>query len=666
MRTEFKLLLLIAGLSAESTMAQQTCPLTELDLSKMSIGWAAVQTDKSVDGNPLRIGGREFSTGVGTHAGSTLHVNTHGTTARFKAWVGVDDEVSEAATSSVEFRVYADGRKIWTSGVMKAREAAKQVDVNLRGAKHVMLCVMGGADGIDYDHADWAEAVFEYSGEKPVAVDPPREPAVILTPAPPKTPRLTGPRVFGVRPGSPILHSVTATGERPLRFSAERLPPGVTLDADTGQLRGRVDRAGEYRIEVTARSALGGDTRVFRLKVGDRICLTPPLGWNSWNCFAADVNADKVRSAVDALIDSGLANHGWSTINIDDFWEVNPDSEDETLHGVGRDEDGRIVPNPRFPDMKALADYAHGHGLRIGLYSSPGPLTCGGCLGSYEHELLDAQRYAEWKFDYLKYDLCSYMQKIADMESLDEHMAPYTRMGKALRAQPRDIMYSLCQYGLVNVSSWGAKVDGNCWRTTGDITDTWESMAGIGFGQAGLEQYAEPGRWNDPDMLVVGWVGWGPQLRETRLTPNEQYTHVSLWSLLAAPMLLGCDLTKLDEFTLSLLTNDEVLAINQDPLGHQAARVAQDQEAETQVWSRPLENGSLAVGLFNLGEMETKVSAKWADLKITGPRVVRDVWRQRDLGTRDGSFEATVPRHGGVLVTLRASRAAQTRVEHGE
>jgi len=646
-------------------MAQQTCRLTELDLGKMSIGWGTVQADKSVEGNPLRIGAREFGTGVGTHARSALHVNTHGTTARFRAWVGVDDEVGETP-AGIEFRIYADARKVWSSGVMHSGEPAKRIDLDLRGARHIVLYVMGGADGIDHDHADWAEAVFEYRGEKPVAMDAPRESAVILTPAPPESPRLTGPRVFGVRPGSPILHSVTATGERPLTFSAEGLPPGVTLDADTGRLRGRVERAGEYRINVHAKNALGSDTRVLRLKVGDRICLTPPLGWNSWNCFAGDVDAKKVRSAIDAMVDSGLANHGWGTINIDDFWQACPDSKDETLHGVGRDEGGRIVPNPRFPDMKALADYAHERGLRIGLYSSPGPRTCGGCLGSFGHESRDAQTYAEWGFDYLKYDLCSYMQKIEDQSSLEEQMAPYERMGKALRAQPRDIVYSLCQYGLVKVSSWGTKVDGNCWRTTGDIVDTWESMAGIGFGQSGLERYAEPGRWNDPDMLVVGRVGWGPQLRATRLTPNEQYTHISLWSLLAAPMLLGCDLTRLDDFTLNLLTNDEVLAINQDPLGRQAARIASDDEAETQVWARPLEDGSPAVGLFNVGEMETRVSVNWVDLKISGERVVRDVWRQKNLGSFNDSFEATVPRHGCVLVTLRESRSRQQQAERGK
>ena len=311
------------------------------------------------------------------------------------------------------------------------------------------------------------------------------------------------------------------------------------------------------------------------------------MGWNSWNCFACDVNEANVRAAADAMVASGLINHGWTYINIDDCWEA------------GRDADGNVLSNQKFPDMKALTDYVHSKGLKIGLYSSPGPKTCAGHEGSYKHEELDARRYGEWGFDYLKYDWCSYGEIVPNPDH-DGFMKPYQVMRAALDKVPRDIVFSLCQYGMGNVWEWGAQVGGNCWRTTGDITDTWSSMAGIGFGQAGHEKFAGPGHWNDPDMLVVGYVGWSAKVRPTRLTPNEQYTHISLWCLLCSPLLIGCDMTKLDDFTLNLLTNDEVLDVSQDPLGRQAGRIAKNGSLE--IWAKDLEDGSKAVGLFNRGE----------------------------------------------------------------
>jgi alpha-galactosidase len=300
--------------------------------------------------------------------------------------------------------------------------------------------------------------------------------------------------------------------------------------------------------------------------------------------------------------------------------------------------------------MKALTDYIHAQGLKAGLYSSPGPLTCGGCVGSHEHERQDARRFAEWGFDYLKYDWCSY-GRIAKDQSLPELKKPYLVMRDALLAQDRDIVYSLCQYGMGKVWEWGAEVGGNCWRTTGDIVDTWQSMAGIGFNQYGQEAFAGPGHWNDPDMLVLGYVGWGPNLHPTRLTPDEQYTHMSLWCLLASPLLLGCDLARLDDFTLGLITNDEVLEVNQDPLGRQAALVSRNGNLET--WAKDMEDGSKAVGLFNRGSGKATCAASWTDLNLKGPKRVRDLWRQKDLGVFEHRFETVVPRHGVVLVRIR-------------
>jgi alpha-galactosidase len=479
--------------------------------------------------------------------------------------------------------------------------------------------------------------------------------AVVLTPKPSPRPRINGPKVFGVRPGNPFLFTIPATGARPIEFTAEGLPKGLALDKATGRITGSVAKRGTYLVTLEVKNSLGSAAREFKIIVGGQIALTPPLGWNSWNCFASAVDDQKVRSAADAMVNSGLVNHGWSYINIDDCWEIRPNTDDPILMGEPRNAQGMINTNKKFPDMRALSDYIHSKGLKMGIYSSPGPLTCAGYTASYQYESQDAEQYARWGIDYLKYDWCSY-DRIAKDRSLPELKKPYFVMRAALDKVKRDIVYSLCQYGMGDVWEWGGEVGGNSWRTTGDITDTWESMSGIGFSQAGHEKYAKPGNWNDPDMLVVGMVGWGPALHPTRLTPNEQYTHISLWCLLSSPLLIGCDMTQLDDFTLGLLTNDEVLDVSQDPLGKQARRVSKDGDLE--VWAKELEDGSVAVGLFNRGTWKSEITARWADLGIHGKQLVRDLWRQKDLGTYDGDFKASVPRHGVVLVKISEPRHA--------
>jgi alpha-galactosidase len=477
---------------------------------------------------------------------------------------------------------------------------------------------------------------------------------VILTPGNSPFPRINGARVFGARPGNPFLYAVPATGARPMRFSADGLPPGLTLDSATGRITGTLAGPGTYRVTIRAGNGSGTSERVLTIVSGDQIALTPPLGWNSWNCFASAVDDAKVRAAADAMVKSGLIDHGWTYINIDDCWEVKPEATDTLLGGEPRTPEGRIRTNKKFPDMKALGDYVHGRGLKLGIYSSPGPLTCAGFTASYRFEEQDAAQYAGWGIDYLKYDWCSYgsIEKERTREALEK---PYRLMRRALNGVHRDIVFSLCQYGMGNVWEWGGGAGGNSWRTTGDIEDTWESMSGIGFAQAGHEKFAKPGNWNDPDMLVVGKVGWGPQLHPTRLTPNEQYTHITLWALLSAPLLIGCDMTQLDEFTASLLTNDEVLDVNQDPLGRQASRVRESGDIE--VWAKDLDDGSKAVGLFNRGRWKSDVHLSWSELGTEGPQAVRDLWRQKSLGKFPAGITLPVARHGAVL--LRVGPAAR-------
>jgi len=357
---------------------------------------------------------------------------------------------------------------------------------------------------------------------------------------------------------------------------------------------------------------------------------TPPMGWNSWNKFQARVNDQVVRDVADAMVKNGMRDAGYVYVNIDDTWEGT------------RDAQGNIRSNEKFPDMKALADYVHGKGLKLGIYSSPGPKTCAGYEGSYQHEAQDAKTWAAWGIDYLKYDWCSATQ----VYTPDSQPGAYAKMGQALLdaglASGRAIVYSLCQYGQVDVGTWGANSGGNLWRTTGDISDNWASMSNIGFNQQiGREKFAAVGHWNDPDMLEIGNGG---------MNDTEYRTHMSLWSLLAAPLLAGNDLRSVAPDILDILTNKEVIAVDQDPLGKQGVQASKDGDAE--VWARTLADGSIAVGLFNRGATQIPVTAKWSDLHITGSWSARDLWAHADRGAGTDAFWANVPSHGVVLLKL--------------
>jgi alpha-galactosidase len=362
------------------------------------------------------------------------------------------------------------------------------------------------------------------------------------------------------------------------------------------------------------------------------IAPTPPMGWSSWNHFGAKIDDKTVRAVADAMVASGLKDAGYVYVNIDDGWEGE------------RDAAGEIRPNPKFPDMKALADYLHARGLKLGLYSSPGPKTCAGFEGSGGHEAQDARTYARWGVDYLKYDLCSLGPAMIAAGSIEGAHAiearAYRAMRQALDAAGRPVVFSLCQYGFNQVWRWGADVGGNLWRTTGDIEDSYKRMAEIGFSQAGLAKYAGPGRWNDPDMLEVGNGG---------MSATEYRTHMSLWALLAAPLIAGNDPGAMSLETRAILTNKGVLAIDQDPLGRPADRVSA--EGPLEIWARDLTDGARAVGLFNRSDFPARMRLNLADLGQGGRARALDVWTGRDLGLI-ADYAADVPAHGVVLLRL--------------
>jgi len=611
------------------------------DLSSVSTGWGNVGAGKATDGHPISINKQGFAHGIGTHAVSVVNVNLKKTATRFVAAVGVDDEVGKQG--SVVFQVWVDSVKMADSGTMRGGDGPKLLSVDLTGANQMKLVVTDGGDGMDSDHADWAGAVVFTTAttvkDGPEILAVPNVMPEIASCDTTKT-SINGPRIVGTTPGKPFVFLVPTTGEGLEGFSAKKLPAGLKIDPVTGIITGSVEKPGLYEVNLSVHGKCGPASRKLVIEAGDRkLARTPPMGWNSWNCWAGSIDDRKVRTAADAMVKCGLAAHGYQYINIDDCWEK------------GRDANGEIVPNEKFPDMKALADYVHSKGLRLGIYSSPGPWTCAGFAGSYQHEEQDAKTYAKWGVDYLKYDWCSYGSVSGNNPGTEGLKKPYKLMDKALHDCGRDIVYSLCQYGMGNVWEWGDEVGGNCWRTTGDITDNWGSLSGIGFGQNGHEKFAGPGHWNDPDMLIVGRVGWGVNLHRTKLTYVEQVTHITLWSLLASPLLIGCDMSNMDKFTIDLLTNDEVLNVNQDPLGKPAGRVADSHGI--QVWSRPLRDGTTAVGMFNTGAIDCEeATVKWDDIGVHGKQPVRDLWVKKDVGEFDGRYTARIPGHGAVMLKI--------------
>jgi len=500
----------------------------------------------------------------------------------------------------------------------------------------------------------------------------------------PPAPLINGPRVIGATPGKPFLFLIPATGDQPLSFSAKNLPAGLSLDPKTGIITGSAPKEGSYQVELVVSNKLGEARRNLRIIAGPgKLAQTPPLGWNSWNVWGLQVNDKRVKQAADAMVSSGLAAHGYQYINIDDGWEKGhavvdvPGSNLLMLHNLmpdreaGRAKDGSILTNRRFPDMKALAGYIHSRGLKFGIYSTPGPWTCGGYEGSYRHEKQDAQTWADWGVDYLKYDYCSYGNILPGAtfkyrlernlgkydwidlipgSTLDDYQRPYREMGKILASINRDIVFSVCNGGMQKVWEWGREVGGNLWRTTIDIQDSWESISRIGFRQPEIAEFGGPGHWNDPDMLVVGMVGWGPLQHQTRLTRPEQVTHITIWAMEAAPLLIGCDMTKLDQFTIDLLTNDDVLDVDQDPLGK--AATGKVKTGEYEIWTRPLFDGTMAMAMFNKTKNPLEVSANWSELGIQGSQPVRDLWRRKDLGDSPGAFKAMIAPHGAVLVKI--------------
>jgi alpha-galactosidase len=643
--------IIVAFVAAVTANAQDSLWLSTFDLTKMRQSWSQPQRDRSVARGPLCVRGEVFSRGVGTHASSTFRIRLGGKALRFRGSVGVDD--SSGSGGTVRFKLVGDGQLLFDSGIMRSRQAARRIDIDLRGVGDLVLAVRDAEDGISYDHADWCDARILFSGERPAAVDPPYEEPVILTPPPGPSPRINGPSVYGCGPEKPFLYRIPCTGTRPITFAAQGLPSSLHLDADRGIISGTSPGKGRYTVTLGTKNAHGSAEKTLTIVSGEGLALTPPMGWNHWYAHYGRVTDRLVREAADLMVSSGMADAGYMYVSIDDCW-MNTDRSDDSLRfGPFRDTAGDIVPNRHFPDMKALTGHIHNYGLKAGIYTSPGPKTCAGFAGAYQHEARDAARFADWGFDLLKYDWCYYRDVAGGDNSPEALRKPYRIMGNLLQRQPRDIIYNLCQYGMGNVWEWGAEVGGHSWRTAGDLGYELDRVFEVALTNAGHRAWSRPGSWNDPDYIQIGHIGsarTGGLPAPCPLGPNEQYAYMSLWCLMASPLFFSGDMTRLDPFTLNVLCNPEVIEVNQDPLG-QCAAVAELTD-EKFVMIKVMADGSTAVGLFNRGEFPGRVTAPWALLGLQGKYRVRDLWRQKEIGEVTGELSADVPRHGGMLFRL--------------
>ena len=656
-------LLCVLALLNTGIVAQKTKDvwLDDLPIKSFSEGIPAVLPKTNAAGDSMKIKGIYYIHGVGVNSTSVLAFYLNGMATEFSATVGVDDRGIKNLPH--KFYVIGDKKILFESGEMRWGDTPKDVNLNVQGIKQLGLLVLVDMD-INKTYSNWANAKFKMKDNALPQTLPNSNEKYILTPLPDKKPKINSAKIFGVRPGNPFLYTIAASGEQPISFTVEGLPQGLSINPKTGIITGQLGQKGTYKVNLKAKNAVGEAQKELRIIVGDTIALTPPIGWNGWNSWAKNIDREKVIASADAMVKMGLSQHGWTYINIDDAWQG---QRGGTLNA--------IQPNEKFPKFKEMVDYIHDLGLKVGVYSTPMITSYAGYIGGssdfengkitdsiinnkrafryigkYRFEQNDAHQMAAWGVDYLKYDW-----------RIDVNAAE--RMSVALKNSGRDIIYSISNSAPFSHAKDWARLT-NTFRTGPDIRDSWLSLYHSAFTLDKWAPYGGRGHWLDPDMMILGNVTTGSALHPTRLTPDEQYSHVSLFSLLAAPLLIGCPIEQLDAFTLNLLTNDEVIEINQDPLGKPARLLLQ--ENGVQIWLKPLEDGSFALGIFNIAEFGKTPQSyfRWGDeqpinyalefnrIGLKGKYKLRDVWRQKDLGIFDKSFQTTINHHGVILLKV--------------
>lgn len=627
----------------------------DLVIKAFSEGIPSIAGKTNAAGDSIRIQRKVYKRGIGVQSLSVLTFLVDQQATRFHSLIAPDDAAN--AENRYTFYVVADRKVLYESAEMAVGDIPKVVDVDVSSVKRVGLLVRVKSLSLQRSMADWADAYFVMNGNAQPKQIPNDGEKYILTPKASDFPRINSPVLFGARPGNPFFYAIAASGAGKLQYACTNLPKGLTLDPVSGIITGNVSTPGTYVVGLEVKNAKGIVKKNLRIEIGDMISLTPPIGWNGWNSWARNIDQEKVIASTDAMIAKGLKSHGWSYINIDDAWE-----------GYRGGEFNAIQPNEKFPTWQKMIDYIHSKGLKLGVYSTPMVTTYAGYagasslfpkgdfpdsvrankrsyryIGPYRFEVADAKQMAKWGVDYLKYD---WRIEVKSTEIMSE----------ALRNSGRDIHYSISNSApFANAKDWARLT--NSYRTGPDIRDSWTSLYISAFENERWNPFVGPGHWADPDMMIVGNVTTGSDMHPTRLTPDEQYSHISLFSLLAAPLLIGCPIDQLDDFTLNLLSNDEVIEINQDPLGKPADKLKTVNGV--QVWLKKLSNGDYGLGLFNVAnwgnspetffrwgdEKPADFSINLADIGLKGDYIFHDVWSQKDV-FRGQQWTGQIPHHG--------------------
>jgi hypothetical protein len=692
-----KPLLFCLGLAAAALPASSfadTVWLSSLDLTQVETGGHHVPVaDKSRDGNPLTLGGKKYERGIGMEARSQMVIRLDGGTKHFHAVVGIDDDVPAGQPALVEFRVLGDHRwPIWSSGPMKPGQTPKTIDLDVSGLKMLTLLAADHGEWRAIHHADWADAWLEVTGAAPQAVNGGCDPEaldhdpqpVIALDNTSVLPKIQAPARVALQTGKPILYTVPVLGKAPFSFRVQGLPDGATFDPATGRIGGLAKTPGSYPVVIEATNASGSDRATLQFCVGDELALTPPLGWNSYDNFGAKVTETEFLENA-RVFARDLQPFGWQYVVLDYLWfDPNPYPKPGEAQPSRLDAHGRLIPAlNRFPSasgengFKPIADQVHALGLRFGLHIMRGiskqavdanlPIegspyhaadaadtssTCEwddhmyGIKGdtpagqAYYDSLL--RLYASWGVDYLKVD------DIASPYHADEVAAVHRAIAKCSRS----IVLSLSPGAAPVAEAAHLKANAQLWRTTSDFWDNWDQLEDQFARARQWIPYVTPGHWPDADMLPIGHLGdkCVGLPRTTGFSHAEQMTLLTFWSIRPSPLMIGSDLRQNKAWDLALLTNPEVLAVNQDAAGAAARCVAQGPGYE--VWAKPLADGSTAVGLFNRGNADAPVQVTWKDLGLTGPRTPRDLWRRQTLPATDGHLELTVKSHGAALLRL--------------
>lgn len=636
--------LLALAVSAATSVLAATGTVETVNLKDIALKTACRYAGATtVKGKDPSLGGLPRTNAFTTLASTHMTFSLKGQAQRLTGKVGIDDGVAGRFTESADVLVYGDNRKLWASAPLKSGQPPVSMDIDLNGVNTLEVLVDFSGDQYADAKVTFADMAISYSGFRPVASYPPRKPkpdpaSIFITPKGPETPRITGGRVFGVRPGSPFLFTITASGRKPMMFSAKNLPEALQLNAESGRITGCLKDKGEYRVLLSARNELGSAERELKIVVGDQISLSPPMGWSSWNAFLKKVDQKSVEKTAELMVSLGLKDHGYLYVNIDDGWQ-----------GTRGGKDNALQANGKFPDMKGLCGKIHNLGLKAGIYSTPwitsyGKLAGGTSsnpegkwsvekdgksfvVGPYSFLDQDARQWGEWGFDYCKWDWLHHKP--------EEIIA----VSGALKQSGRDMLCSISNSGVFENGPVYVK-HANSWRTTNDLLGHWPHLETIGFAQDRWARFGGPGHWLDMDSLLVGFA-WG---QPPGMTPDEQYLNMSLWVLMSAPLWLSCDLEKIDESSLRLLTNDEVLDIDQDPLGMPARRIWR--KGFLEAWGKDLEDGSKAVGFFNRAREPLQETIELKALGLAGKYQIRDLWKRADLGSVEGQITVKPAPHG--------------------